>query len=113
MAAGDNAGGRASLADRVFGPDRPPGPIVRLPTWVNIVLLLTLLASCGGANASRSYDSQSVPSQNYDSNAATKDDVRDLCRLLGAVAEKQGIDTNDLLQGSTSGTACVEGIQQR
>ena len=107
MAAGDNAGGRASLAGRVFGPDRPPGPIVRLPTWVNIVLLLTLLASCGGANASRSY-----PSQSYDSNAATKDDVRDLCRLLDAVAEKQGIDANDLLQGSTSGTACVEGIQQ-
>ena len=32
---------------------------------------------------------------------------------VASYAEKQGIDANDLLQGSTGGTACVEGVQQQ
>ncbi len=91
------------MSERVFGPDRPPGPVVRLPTWVNIVLVLILLASCGGVGASSSFDAD----------AATKDDVRDLCRLLDVVAEKQGVDANAVLEGSSAGTACLEGVQQQ
>ncbi len=97
-------GGRPTpMTERVFGPDRPPGPIVRLPTWVNVVLVLILLASCGGLGASSSVDSD----------AATKNDIRDLCRLLDAVAEKQGVDANAVLEISSTGTACMEGVQQQ
>lgn len=95
---------RRTLQDRLFdSADRPPGPVVRLPTWVNVVLVLILLASCGGAGAASSFDSD----------AATRNDVRDLCRLLDAVAQKQGVDANEVLESSSTGTACLEGVQQQ
>ncbi len=31
-------------------PGQPSSPIVRLKTWVNVVLVLILLASCSGAS---------------------------------------------------------------
>ena len=96
------ASGSTPMAERVFGPDRPPGPIVRLPTWVNVVLVLILLASCGGAGAASSFESD----------AATKEDVRDMCRLLGALAQKQGVDPDAVVETSGGWTACREGLQQ-
>lgn len=96
------ASGSTPMTERVFGPDRPPGPIVRLPTWVNVVLVLILLASCGGAGAASSFESD----------AATKEDVRDMCRLLGALAQKQGVDPYAVVETSGGWTACREGLQQ-
>ena len=75
---------------------------MRLPTWVNVVLVLILFASCGAANNSDSV-SGDLP---------TRDDVRDLCRLLGAVAERQGVDPDEVLVNQGSWTACREGLQQ-
>lgn len=83
--------------------DRPPGPVVRLPTWVNVVLVLILLASCGAANNAVSFSDD----------AATRDDVRDLCRLLGVMAEKEAVDLEQVLADHGSATACREGLQQR
>jgi hypothetical protein len=96
------ADGATPMTERVFGPDRPPGPIVRLPTWVNVVLVLILLASCGGAGAASSFESD----------AATKEDVRDICRLLGAVAEKQAIDVDAVFESSGGWSECRGVLQQ-
>ncbi len=86
-------------------PNQPSGkpPLVRLSTWVNVVLVLILFASCGANN-----DNDSGPSsgqvadevvnrlQNQDNpdgaqGPASSAEVEDLCRLLGAVAAKQGV----------------------
>lgn len=64
--------------------------IARLPTWVNVVLVLTLLASCSAAG--RAGDAVDQMVGGADGNAATEAEVREMCRLLGAVAVKQGID---------------------
>ena len=44
---GNRCRSRSSVAAQ---PDPPKPPIVRLPTWVNVVLVLILLASCGANN---------------------------------------------------------------
>ena len=59
------------------GPAKPP--IVRLKTWVNVVLVLILLASCSGA----SNVSDLVVQTGDGSGVASQDEVTDLCRLLG------------------------------
>src|ERR671912_650091 len=66
-------------------------PIVRLPTWVNVVLVLTLLASCSAASQAGDALNQMI-GEAESGNAATEAEVREMCRLLGAVAAKQGID---------------------
>ena len=66
-------------------------PIVRLPTWVNVVLVLTLLASCSAAGQAGDALNQMIGEADF-GNAATEAEVREMCRLLGAVAAKQGID---------------------
>lgn len=66
-------------------------PIVRLPTWVNVVLVLTLLASCSAAGRAGDAVDQMIGGP-YSGNGATEAEVREVCRLLGAVAAKQGID---------------------
>jgi hypothetical protein len=94
--------GPDALWQRVTGPDtRAPGPIVRLPTWVNIVLVLILFASCGAADETR---------RAFTDDGATRDDVRHMCRLLGAVAQKHGMDPTALLNDGAA-TACREGLQ--
>lgn len=95
------------LTERAFGPDRPPGPVVRLPTWVNVVLVLILLASCGAANKDVAFPP--LPDQ---SEIATRDDVRDLCQLLGAVAEKQGLEPDEVVADTGMPSACREGLQR-
>ncbi len=66
-------------------------PIVRLPTWVNVVLVLTLLASCSAAGRAGDAVDRMIGGA-YSGNGATEAEVREVCRLLGAVAAKQGID---------------------
>ncbi len=85
-------------------PSPAKSPIVRLPTWVNVVLVLTLLASCSGA----SNVSDLVVQTGDGSTVASQDEVNDLCRLLGAVAAKQDIDLDAVFAGSTSMTQCQD-----
>jgi hypothetical protein len=66
-------------------------PIVRLPTWVNVVLVLTLLASCSAAGQAGDALDQ-VMGGAGSGTAATDAEVREMCRLLGAVAAEEGID---------------------
>ncbi|XVX20521.1 hypothetical protein ACQP1U_01170 [Actinomycetota bacterium] len=60
-------------------------PEVKLPTWVNVVLILILLASCGSAgdNAVRI-------------NSNTDESLKQVCSVLGAVAKKQGLTAAEL-----------------
>lgn len=89
-------------------PTTPPGPphspIVRLKTWVNVVLVLILLASCSAA----SNVSDIVTQTSDGSSVASQDEVTDLCRLLGAVAAKQDIDLDSVFAGSTATTQCQD-----
>jgi hypothetical protein len=93
-------------------PQPPRQPVVRLPTWVNVVLVLILLASCG-ANNRDDVSSEQVANQvvaQLDSRnddgldvPASSADVEDLCRLLGALAAKEKVpltvmDQNQLTQ---------------
>ena len=84
-------------------PSRPP--IVRLPMWVNIVLVLILLASCSAAgNAGDAVDS--LVGGTGSENAVTDADVRDMCRLLGAVAAAQAVDLDTTFAGGDADTVC-------
>lgn len=83
---------------------QPRSPIVRLKTWVNVVLVLILLASCSGA----SNISDLVVQTGDGSQVASQDEVTDLCRLLGAVAAKQDIDLDTVFSGSTASTQCQD-----
>ena len=89
-------------APPVVTPGPPKAPIVRLKTWVNVVLVLILLASCSGA----SNVSDLVVQTGDGSSVASQDEVADLCRLLGAVAAKQDVDLDAVFAGSTSITQC-------
>ena len=42
------------------------------------------------------------------SQVASQDEVTDLCRLLGAVAAKQDVDLEAVLQGSSAATQCQD-----
>ena len=78
-------------------------PVVQLPTWVNVVLVLILLVSCGGANDDDTYvDNGSIANQVVNQlqsqngwgtpdGPASAAEVEDLCRLLGAVAAKEQV----------------------
>lgn len=92
----------------------------RLPTWVNVVLVLILLVSCGAASRD-DVDSGSVATQvvqelrsdeSSNGGVATADDIAQLCRLLAAVATKQGVDAAEVL-GDDLGTACDDGVRGR
>lgn len=83
-------------------PGPPSAPIVRLKTWVNVVLVLILLASCSGASKVSDIVTQTTDG----SSVASQEEVTDMCRLLGAVAAKQDIDLDAVFAGSTSITQC-------
>ena len=81
-------------------PAPPPSsrpPVVRLQTWVLVVLLLTLFASCSAANSG---DTVTEPG---DVGAPSLEEVTDLCRLLGAVAQAEGVALDAVFAGSAPG----------
>jgi hypothetical protein len=84
-------------------PSRPA--IARLPTWVNVVLVLTLIASCSAASTAGEAVDQMIGGAEYDS-VATEAEVRDLCRLLGAVAARQDVDLGATFAGGDTDTMC-------
>ena len=98
-------------------PRRP----VTLPTWVNVVLVLILLVSCGAANDSTptppdagevaSQVVQQLQSDGTGIAPASGEDVQDLCRLMGAVlvGQKQKVDA---VVGADSTTACAEAARE-
>ena len=106
-----------SEATHAAPPDEPTGtwqaapaaggraPIVRLPTWVNVVLVLTLLASCSAAGRAGDAVDRMMGGVEPGS-AATEAEVREMCRLLGAVAAKQGIDLDATFAGADAETLC-------
>jgi hypothetical protein len=78
-------------------------PIVPLPQWVNVVLVLILLASCGaarvgsGPSAGEIANQVSAQVQSPAGGAPSAQEVEDLCRLLGAVAAKQGVSPDAVM----------------
>lgn len=89
------APGGPAQPPRAPAPSRPPA--VRLPTWVVVVLLLTLFASCSAANR---------PDPVVDTTevlAPSVEEVTDLCRLLGAVAGAEGLTLDEVFAGSPGG----------
>ncbi len=101
--------------------DASARPKVRLATWVNVVLVLTLLFSCSHVDRSE-VDSDEVARQvayrledtldDTRSSSLTADDVTQLCRLLAAVAVEQGLKPSTIL-GEDLETACDDGARGR
>lgn len=97
------------------GPALPP--TVRLATWVNVVLVLILFASCANNSEHQSSDSgqvadevvQRLQSDGTPGGLATKDDIRQMCHLLAQVAAKQGLNAAEVVGGDTP-SACQDGV---
>ena len=110
--------------DPLAPPAGPVGgrpPVVRLPGWVNVVLVLILLASCSatGRGSSQHVDTSGIADevvQQLQGDAtsdtpgaiATREDVRQLCRLLARVAAKQGVDASAVNEAEAP-SACQDG----
>ena len=105
---------------QVQPPSKPP--IVRLSTWVNVVLVLILFASCSAANDDDQYvDNGGIANQVVNQlqlqngwgtpeGPASAAEVEDLCRLLGAVAAKQKVPLTVMNQDQQ--TRCREVAQE-
>ena len=92
--------------------------------WVNVVLVLTLLASCGASNdgSHQQVDTSQVADevvQQLRGDAttgaggaiATREDVRQLCALLARVAGKQGVDAAAVVR-TEAPSACRDGVAE-
>jgi hypothetical protein len=98
----------------------PARPVVRLPTWVNVVLVLILLASCSGARDDLRYSEDDLvqriaatledSDRNSQPGASQLAEIEDLCRLMGAVAAKQGVSTS--VMDPNAFTRCHELAQE-
>jgi hypothetical protein len=93
---------------------------VTLPTWVNVVLVLTLFVSCGANRGTPSYpsgDSIANDVVNRLQNGAdgpgmvSGSDVQDLCKLLGAVLDGQRQKVDDVI-GADAATQCAGAARQ-
>jgi hypothetical protein len=118
-----------SVPPPVGPPEPQPVPVtiggsrrpVTLPTWVNVVLVLTLFVSCG---ANRDTTSDPSPQSSADianlvvrqlQNVADPSgtglvsgaDVQDLCTLLGAVLDAQKQKVDDVI-GRDAATQCAD-----
>lgn len=101
---------------------RPPAkpPIVRLPMWVNVVLVLILLGSCGGGARSAIESPDAVADTVVarlgggldGSPPAAPPDVRELCLLLGAVLDGQGKPVGEVFAGEPAMSDCQTAAQQ-
>lgn len=80
----------------------------RLSTGV-MILLITMFASCSAANSARDAANNTTNQPVIDtSQLATTQEVEAMCRLLGAVAAKQGTDVTALFHDYQSGTGCEQ-----
>lgn len=83
----------------------------RLSTGIIIILLITMFTSCSAASSARDAANNAANQQvssNDTSGLATSQDVEAMCRLLGAVAAKQGTDVTALFKDSSTGSACEQ-----
>jgi uncharacterized membrane protein YgcG len=88
---------------------RNPTP-ARLSTGVIIILLITMFTSCSAASSARDA-ANNAANQHASSDTAglaTSQDVQAMCRLLGAVAAKQGTDVATLFKDNPTGSACQQ-----
>ena len=104
--------------------NQPPRSNLHLPTWVVVALVIILFSSCSAASdasdaASNAREAASNSEQllgNGGQSFTTGGDpteVQAMCRLLGAVAVKQGLDLEKVFaDGGVSGTQCQERAQQ-
>ncbi|MGO4342987.1 hypothetical protein [Pedococcus sp. 2YAF34] len=99
----------------VGGTRRP----VTLPTWVNVVLVLTLFVSCGANRDTSSYpQTDEIANQVVNqlqngtdgSGTVSGADVRDLCKMLGAVLDAQKKKVDDVIPGAV--TQCADAARQ-
>jgi len=82
----------------------------RLSTGVIILLLITMFASCSAASSARdAADNAANQMANSDtSGLATRQEVQAMCRLLGAVATRQGTDVTALFKDIQTHTTCEQ-----
>ncbi|GGN05540.1 hypothetical protein GCM10009721_36360 [Terrabacter tumescens] len=88
---------------------RNPTP-ARLSTGVVIILLITMFTSCSAASSARDAANNAANQQASSDTAglATSQDVQAMCRLLGAVAAKQGTDVTALFKNNPTGSVCEQ-----
>jgi hypothetical protein len=95
-------------------PSQPSGkpPLVRLSTWVNVVLVLILFVSCAGGDTADEVVNrlQNDTTSGGTGGMATSSEVEDLCRLMGALAAKQGVPLTVMDTQET--TRCHEVAQE-
>jgi hypothetical protein len=76
---------------------------------VIIILLITMIASCSAASSARDAANNAVNQPASDtSGLATTQEVEAMCRLLGAVAAKQGTDVTAVFKDNQTGTMCEQ-----
>lgn len=104
------------------GPPTGPPPVVRLPTWVNVVLILILLASCGGASndftgpssdeiADTVVERLSGQEATGQVDGLTNGDTLDACRLLGAVLDGQNRKVGDVFDPTDNPSQCQQAAE--
>src|SRR5690349_16877520 len=78
----------------------------RLSTGVIIIMLITMFASCSAATSARDAANNAANQRSSSDTAAlvTRQDVQAMCRLLGAVAAKQGTDVTALFKDNPTGS---------
>lgn len=81
----------------------------RLSTGVIIMLFITMFASCSAASSARDAANSAANQPVSDtSGLATKQEVEAMCRLLGAVAAKQGTDVPSVFKDHQTGSMCEQ-----
>ncbi|WP_147068606.1 hypothetical protein [Terrabacter aerolatus] len=90
-------------------PSQEPTP-AHLSGWVIIVLLVTMFASCTAASSARDAADNAANQSAVTDTAglATTQEVQAMCRLLGALATKQGTDVRALFKDHQTNTTCEQ-----
>ena len=95
-----------------------PDPKVRLQTWVNVILVLILLGSCGSSQLSAGQVADAVvdrlggAAESSGGMGPSSEDVVDLCRLVGAQLVKDGVSPATALPSDESISACQMAAQE-
>ena len=87
----------------------PPPSALRLNIVVVAMLVVTLFASCSAASSAQDAANNSANQSVTDtSGLATTQELQAMCRLLGAVAAKQGTDVAAVFTENPTGTQCEQ-----